>query len=161
MLLAGEIGKPHGISGEVYVVRISDDPGRFQPGSRLVHASGRKLVVAGSRVHRDRFLVTFEDVHSRTEAEGLRGALYVAAGDVRELEADEFWEHDLVGCEVVLVDGSPAGRAARVVKGPAQDLLVIETPGGERLVPVVKDIVVGVDLDARRITIDPPEGLLD
>ena len=44
--------------------------------------------------------------------------------------------------------------------GPAQDLLVLDTPDGERLVPFVKEIVTEVDVEAGRVTVDPPEGLL-
>jgi 16S rRNA processing protein RimM len=143
------------------VLRISDDPARFEPGARLIHASGRELVVAGSRPHHDRLLVTFEGIESRTEAEELRGALYVTPADLRALEDDEFWEHDLAGCDVVLANGHLVGRTVRVIKAPAQDLLVVATSAGERLVPVVKEVVVDVNIDDRRITIDPPAGLLD
>jgi 16S rRNA processing protein RimM len=161
MLLAGEIGKPHGLGGEVYVVRISDDPGRFDPGARLIHSDGRALVVESSRAHRDRLLVKFEGVDDRTGAEGLRGALFVPTEDVRALEDDEFWPHDLVGCSVALSDGTVVGEVGAVVPSPAHDLLEVRTAAGDRLVPVVKEIVTEVDVAARRITIDPPEGLLD
>lgn len=77
LLIAGEIGKPHGISGEVYVVRISDDPHRFDPGSRLIHEDGRELEIQSSRLHRDRLLVKFAEADSREEAEALRGTLFV------------------------------------------------------------------------------------
>jgi 16S rRNA processing protein RimM len=48
-----------------------------------------------------------------------------------------------------------------VVHGPAQDLLAVSTERGERLVPLVKEIVVEVDVRARRVVIHPPAGLLD
>lgn len=160
MLLAGEIGKPHGISGEVYVVVISDDPRRFEPGSRLHHADGRSLTVETARHHRDRFLVKFEGVEDREGAQGLRGALYIPADDARVLDDDEYWQHDLVGCEVTTRGGEPVGKVSDIVSGPAQDLLEIATPSGTRLVPVVKDIIVSVDVAGRAVVIDPPEGLL-
>jgi|SRR5918995_2254976 16S rRNA processing protein RimM len=161
MLLAGEIGKPHGLTGEVYVVRISDDPLRFEPGSRLIHADGRELVVASSRPHRDRLLVKFEGFDDRDAAEGLRGTLLINSEEARTLEDDEYWPHELTGCAVVLADGGVVGEVSAVVPSPAHDLLQVKTSAGDRLVPVVKDIVVEVDVRGRRITIDPPEGLLD
>ncbi|HEX2196810.1 MAG TPA: ribosome maturation factor RimM [Actinomycetota bacterium] len=155
------MGKPHGLGGEVYVIRISDDRRRFEPGSQLVHEDGRALVVQSTRDHRNRFLVKFEGTDDRTAAETLRGALYVDASSARSLEPGEFWEHDLAGLDVVLAGtGQAAGTVARVEEGPAQDLLVVDTPRGERLVPLVAEIVVDVDLAARKVTIDPPEGLL-
>lgn len=161
MLLAGEIGKPHGTSGEVYVVRISDDPGRFEPGATVTHEDGRELVVASSRAHRDRFLVRFEGAGTREEAEALRGALYVDPADARDLDDSEFWEHEIVGCAVVLVDGTQVGDVTDVIVRPAQDLLEIATQAGPRLVPFVDEIVTEVDRAARRVVVDPPAGLLD
>jgi 16S rRNA processing protein RimM len=161
MLLAGEIGKPHGLGGEVYVVRISDDPRRFEEGARLVHADGRELVVESSRAHRDRLLVKFEGSDDRISAEGLRGALFVPSEEARTLEEDEYWPHELTGCTVVLGDGTVVGEVRGIDPSPAHDLLRVQTPAGDRLVPIVKEIVNEVDVNARRIIIDPPEGLLD
>ncbi len=157
----GQIGKPHGISGEVYVRPISDDPQRFRPGSRLTHAEGRILVVEGARTHRERLLVKFQAIDSRAEAEGLRGPLYVSSESVRTLGEDEYWEHALIGCSVALTSGEAVGNVSGLVAGASQDLLAVATPKGDRLVPVVKDIVVEVDVERRLVVIDPPEGLLD
>jgi len=161
LLLAGEIGKPHGLEGEVYVIVVSDDPHRFEPGARLHHADGRVLTVRSARRHRDRLLVVFEEIESREQAEAARGTLYVPASETRALEDDEFWQHELVGCTVVHQDGTEIGRITSIVPGPAQDLLVVATGAGDRYVPAVKAIVVAVDLVARRVTVDPPEGLLE
>jgi 16S rRNA processing protein RimM len=161
MLLAGQVGKPHGLAGEVYVVPISDDARRFEPGSTLERDDGTSLVVESARHHTNRFLVKFAGVETRDEAERLRGPLFVPADDVRTLDEDEFWPHDLEGCAVVRADGTPVGTVTGVVTGAAQDLLEVATDFGERLVPFVKQIVTEVDLDGRKVTVDPPEGLLD
>jgi 16S rRNA processing protein RimM len=149
------------LGGEVYVVKISDDPRRWEPGSILRHQDGRELVVDSARPHRDRFLVTFRGVGTRTEAEQLRGALYVADDEKRSLEEDEYWLQDLIGARVETVDGERVGEVIDVVERPAQDLLVVETPKGERYIPMVKEIVPDVDVEAGRVTVTPPEGLLD
>lgn len=161
MLLAGEVGKPHGLAGDVYVVVISDDPGRFDPGSVLHTEAGDRLTIEQARRHGDRFLVKFEGCDTRADAERLRGPLYVAAEQARALDDDEYWHDDLVGLAVVSPDGSEVGRVAAVVSGPAQDLLDVTTPAGSRLVPVVKEIVVSIDVDGGRVVVDPPAGLLD
>ena len=140
---------------------ISDDPRRFEPGSTLHHADGRVLTVRGSRKHSGRVLVEFEGIDSREAAEGLRGALFVDAAEVRELEEDEYWPEDLVGCEVFDIQGTLVGTVRRVVESPAHDLLEVGKENAVSLVPVVKEIVRSVDISARRIVIDPPEGLLE
>lgn len=160
-LLAGEIGKPHGTNGEVYVVKISDDPHRFDPGSELVHGDGRSLVIETARPHRDRFLVKFAGFSTRSEAETLRGPLYVSSEQRRDLDESEFWAEDLIGCKVTLRSGDPVGTVKMIVPGTAHDLMEVITPRGERLVPMVKEIVVSVDVAERVVVLDPPEGLLE
>lgn len=157
----GEVGKPHGLNGEVYVMAISDDPARFEPGSVLETGDGVKLTVAVGRRHHDRLLVTFEGVSTREAAERLRGPLYVAAGLVRALEDHEFWLHEVEDMEVVDPRGEHLGTVARVVPGGAQDLLAVTSERGETLVPLVKEIVMDVDRDARRVVVDAPEGLFE
>lgn len=142
------------------MVPISDDPRRFQPGSRL-QWSDRELTVEGSRPHGNRLLVKFEGVDTRNDAEGLRGPLFVPVDEARTLEEDEFWPHDLVGTRVETSDGTPRGTVREVTPGVAHDLLVVDTERGERLVPLVRDIVVDVDVESGVIVVAPPEGLLD
>jgi 16S rRNA processing protein RimM len=106
-------------------------------------------------------LVKFEGFDDRDSAEGLRGPLFVTESELRHLEPDEFWHADLVDCAVVDREGTPLGTVREVREGPAQDLLIVSTPKGDRMVPLVKQIAIGVDVQARVVTIDPPEGLLD
>ncbi len=140
---------------------ISDDPRRFEPGCRLFHEDGRALTVETARRHHDRYLVKFEGVDARDDVAGLRGALYVGSNDLRQLEDGEFWPHDLVGCEVVTVAGEVVGRVVEVVPGTAQDLLRVESGTDDKLIPMVRDMVAEIDTGARRVVVDPPEGLLD
>jgi 16S rRNA processing protein RimM len=62
---------------------------------------------------------------------------------------------------VELPDGRVVGELARVEPSPAQDLWVVRGPEREHLIPAVPEIVIEVDLDAKRVVIRPPEGLLD
>jgi 16S rRNA processing protein RimM len=161
LLLAGRAGKPHGLSGELYVTPISDDPRRFEPGAVLVGAGGELLTVERSRSHHERFLIKFEGVDDRTAAEAKRGPLYVRPDDVRTLEENEWWEHELIGMRVEDPEGRDLGRITGVMSRVAQDLLVIETPAGERMVPLVEAIVREIDRESRRAVVDAPPGLLD
>ena len=143
------------------MIVISDDPRRFEPGSTLLHADGRTLTVVSSRKHRDRVMVRFEGIDSREAAETLRGALFIDAADVRDLDDDEYWPDDLVGCAVFDLEGNNLGTVDSVIEGRAHDLFQVSTEHGERLVPVVKEIVRDIDTSSRLIVIDPPQGLLD
>jgi 16S rRNA processing protein RimM len=159
-LLAAEVGKPHGLSGDVYVVPISDDPERFAPGSKLVREDGTTLTVRSSHKHGNRMLVRFEEASDRNSAEALRGPLFVSSSSLRDLPEGEYWSHQLIGCEV-LARGEAVGRVVEIIPGAAQDLLRVSTASGPVLVPLVDEIVESVDVQGREIHIDPPEGLFD
>jgi 16S rRNA processing protein RimM len=105
------------------------------------------------------WLVLLEGVATRTEAEALRGRpVEVDRADL-ELEEGDVLLHDLVGCAVRKVDGSPWGVIAAVDPVPLQDLLVIHDGDVERLLPLVDVFVKDIDLDARVVIVDPPDDL--
>ncbi len=166
-LLVGTLGKPHGVHGELFVVVHSDDPERFTPGDTVYLADDlRPLTVSRFRPHvykhKSRTLVTFEEVDDREGAEAITGAdLVVPVQEARELEEGEFWDHELEGCTVRTVDGDDVGTVAEVLHAPANDVLVVDRPEGEALVPLVQAIVREVDVAAGAIVIDPIPGLLD
>jgi 16S rRNA processing protein RimM len=158
--VVGRVVGAHGVHGEVVVeVHTSLAEERFAPGSQLVEVDGRRrFTVRRSRPHKERLLVTFEELGDRTTAQALRGAL-LAGVEAAPVPADEMWADELYGFTVVSLEGDRLGSVVDVVANPAHDLLVVGENVGEVLVPLVKAIVVGIDTDERRIVLDPPRGL--
>jgi 16S rRNA processing protein RimM len=72
-----------------------------------------------------------------------------------------FYHHDLVGCEVVTLDGGAIGTVKEVEGDTGSSRLVVETPRGELLVPLAQEICPTIDPVGRRIVVQPPEGLLE
>ncbi len=171
--LVGRVGRPHGVRGEVGVTVRTDAPDqRFTVGAQLAAGTGRVLTVSSVRPHAGRLLVRFEGVDDRAAAEALRGTLLTV--DVRTLapieDPDEFHDHELEGLLVVDTAGAELGAVREVLHTPGGDLLVVapgpETGGpdtgpGDVLVPFVREIVPEVDLAARRVVLEPPEGLFE
>lgn len=166
-VLVGRVVKPHGLKGEVLVRSLSDNPNRFQPGAILLLGrdldSAEPAQVATSRDNKGALLVRFDGVGSVEEAEPLREQLlFVDASEIEDLDdEDAFWEHEVVGLEVVDIAGAALGTVAGVHLRPAQDLWSIDTPKGEVLFPAAKELVVSVDLEEGRVVVDPPEGLFE
>lgn len=156
----GRIAKSHGIGGEVSVQPLSEVAARFEPGSVLRLEDDRTLTVERSRPHRDHVLVKFEEVGDRNDADALRGSLLlVDAAEAPAIEeADRFWIHQVVGLVVVTEDGRTLGPIREVQANPANDLWVTEDGS---LIPAVREVVVGVDLAAGRVTIRELPGLLE
>lgn len=170
-VLVARVGRAHSLRGEVTVQLHTDDPqARFRPGVRFrteaPAGSGvpGELTLRSARLHNGTWLLAFDEVPDRTGAEGLRGArlLVDAASDEAEADEEAWYADELMGLRAVDRRGAELGTVAGLEHGPAQDLLVLRLPDGERAwVPFVAVIVPEVDVAGGRVVIDPPEGLLD
>jgi 16S rRNA processing protein RimM len=110
----------------------------------------------GVRSHGKRFLIRLAGVEDVEAASAYAGATLLAPRDSIELQPGEFLDADLAGCDVCGIDGTAYGIVERVEHYPASDMLVVNG----HLVPMVAAIVRSIDIERRRIVIDPPEGLL-
>jgi len=158
MVLVGRIIRPHHNRGHVLIAAETDFPeDRFRAGSTVWRQTGA-LVVTECRMHDGKPIVGFEGFDSINDAETLRGCeLRVPASELPNLEAGQFWHHDLVGCQVVTVKGDAAGEVVRVDDG-STPLLVMRD---ETLIPLVDSIVKLVDVAGKKIVIEPLDGLLE
>jgi 16S rRNA processing protein RimM len=160
-VIIGTVGRAHGLRGQVSVRPRTDSvEERFAPGSTVV-AEGRTLTVAGHTYQQGRLIVWFAGITDRTAAEGLRGLDLWAEGASEPTAEDEFHDSDLIGLAAVDLAGAPLGEVVGVEHPPVQDLLIVRTPNGDRLVPFVAALVPEVDPAGGRIVIDPIPGLLD
>lgn len=171
LLQIGAIRRAHGLHGLVRVhlhnpqstalrtvcrIYIGDESAA--PGGLVQFEVGEVRDLGGGE-----YLVLLEGVGDRDAAEALRGlCVYADRADLLPPEEGEVFIADLIGCEVRLQGGEPIGSVREVLAAGGSDLLVVDRPGRtEALVPCVPEILMHVDLAARRIEIDPPEGLLD
>ena len=167
MVTGGRIVRPHGHRGAVVVAPESDfAPDRFRAGSVLQWQRNGEAVpvrVAESREFRGRWVIALEGVGSMNEAETLRGLeLRIPQDALRSLGPGAYYVHDLEGCEVRTTADELVGRVTGVQFGSGAPLLAIaDANGGEVLVPLAEHICRVVDPAAKRIVIDPPEGLID
>ncbi|WP_086823537.1 ribosome maturation factor RimM [Allokutzneria sp. NRRL B-24872] len=164
-LVVGRVVKPHGVRGELVIdVRTDSPEDRFAPGVALgVRGSTRTLTVAAARPHTGRLLVFFDGLGTREAAEDLRGSLLTVEVDrLPPIEdPDEFYDHQLEGLAVELLDGTAVGTVREIAHGPGGELLVVKAQDGrEVLIPFVEQIVPTVDIAGGRVVIDPPDGLL-
>ena len=161
----GRVGRARGLRGEVLVRLANRDSESLAPG-RVVRlgtdwASAATHTVARVQGHSSNLAVAFEDVSDRTAAEKLRGlTLFVDWKDLPPLGEDEFYFEELRGCEVVHRDGRRLGTVVGLFETNAA-MLVVRGDAGEHYIPVLEGFVSDINHEARRITVDPPEGLLD
>ena len=161
--------KAHGLKGALKLELYTDDPdGRFVPGAvftlQVPESSpwhGKSVTIREFRWMNSHPVVFLEGVEDRTVAEELvKAILWVEADPAETTEEDAWYDHQLVGLDVVR-DGDVIGRVARVDHLPAHDLLAVVHGEREVLVPFVKAIVPEVDVAAGRLVVTPPTGLFE
>jgi 16S rRNA processing protein RimM len=165
----GKIVNTHGIKGEVKVLLQTDFPEvRFQKGSKLllVDAALKKelsVVVESGRPQRNVYIVKFSGLNDINEAETLKGWLIkVNAEDLLELEEDEYYYHEILGCRVLTEEGQELGLITEILTPGANDVWVVTPPQGKGiLIPVIDDVLLHVDVAEKVVTIRLMEGLID
>ncbi|MHA6287970.1 ribosome maturation factor RimM [Maricaulis sp. CAU 1757] len=152
----------HGVKGECKVKSFAGNPAdAFGYGPFLDKDGAGILTPKSARPVKDGFVVRFEEVTDRDQAQALKGTqLFIPRSVLPELEDDEFYHADLIGLAVQALDGSPMGTLRAIHDYGAGDLLEITgTPDrkGSWMLPFTRQFVPHVSLDDGVITIDPPE----
>ena len=151
-LLAGRVGRPHGLDGSFHVTRPN---AQLLAATATVVVDDRVLHIARRAGTERRMILRLQDHDDRAAAESLRGKdLMVARNVAPELGPEEWWAEDLAGCAVH--DGDRAvGTVRRLIELPSCEVLEVERSGAaDLLVPLVTDAVREVDVDRRTIDID-------
>jgi len=106
--------------------------------------------------------LTLQGIDNANLAEALIGNnVFVDEAELPAPEENQFYYRDVIGCEVFLSDGARLGVVADILATGANDVFVVRGEGKEVLVPVIEDVVKEIDVEARRVVIEPIPGLLD
>ena len=167
-ILVGVVARTHGNRGEVIVNPETDFPEeRFYQGASLMTRAKDghvgTLEVASMRMHQGRPVILFKGIGSMNDAELLAGTeLRIAEdkSDAELLHEGEFFHRDLIGCAVVTAGGDPVGEVTAVEGDRGNTRLVVRSRRSEVLIPLADEICT-VDVANKRITVRPPEGLLE
>lgn len=165
-VLLGKVTRAHGIRGEIKVYPYSGDPQWFVTNySQLllfaaVNMDPVTYTVEHARVQGKHVLLKLVGCQDRNHAEMLVGLeVYVQDGDLPDPGEEEFYLRDLVGKNIVDIDGAPLGQGTRIMETGAHNILVIERSGKEYLVPVVGEFIVAIKEDS--VILELPPGLLE
>jgi 16S rRNA processing protein RimM len=158
------LGKTRGNRGEVTAWPLSDKPERYQT-LQQVHLQGGPAQSGPYTVeeiwfHQGILVFKFQGVDTISDAERLNGAeVCVPASERVALDEGEYFQSDLVGCEVVdRSNGQTLGRVTAWEEGAGAGLLVVD---GSWLIPFARAVCVEIDPAAKRIAVDLPPGLKD
>jgi len=151
-LVAGRIGRPHGLEGSFHVTGVRP---RLLALGRVVRVGERETEIERLAGTEDRPIVRVTLAHTREAIESLRGLDLLVAREVAPpLEADEWYASDLEGLRVVDA-AREVGRVSGLLVLPSCEALeVARADGRELLVPLVRDAVRSIDLAAGTVDVD-------
>ena len=161
-IAVGRINSTWGLKGHVKVTPFTSNEERLVTGANLI-VGGKRCVALEVVSPQGYPIIRFAGYNSRTAAERLRDELIeVDAADLPPLPEHEYYVDDLRGLTVVTTDGTEVGTLADVLTTGANDVYLVQRPGQKDvLIPATAEVVLSVDLETRRMTIDPLPGLLD
>ncbi len=160
LILVGRVAGAFGVRGEVRITSYTAEPTALIGYKALLREDGAPaLTLTGGRAAKGGIVARAAEVATREEAEALRGLrLYIPRAALPEPEEDEFYVTDLIGMDVVSLEGDLLGVVKTVRDFGAGDLLEVQPTSGETWwLPFTKDAVPEVQIDAGRIVAVRPD----
>jgi len=165
LMRIGRVSGAHGLEGALRAVPDAEGSDFYLDRKALFVDSQRGLqhfAVKSWRGGKGDWVIELEGLATRDAAEAMRGAeLLLDESSLRPLDAREYFQHDLVGCEVVTDAGQYLGRVQEILEAGPQQLLVVREGQRELLLPMLESVIGEVDVKARKIRATPPPGLLE
>ena len=157
----GRVLRPWGLRGDLKVESLTDFPDRFEPGARL-WLNAVERVVERARWQKGALYLKLTGIDEPNAADTVRDLLLeIPETELHALDADEFYHHQLIGLAVLTSDGQDLGSVAEVLSPGGNAVLVVRGARGEVLLPFIDDVIQSVDINAGRIRVDVPDGLIE
>jgi 16S rRNA processing protein RimM len=163
-LRVGVISSTHGIKGEVKVFPTTDDVNRFKELKTVFLDTGKELLpmeIEGVKFFKQMAILKFKGIDDINDVEKYRGKdLLVDRENAVKLEEGEYFIFDLIHSEVITDEGEKLGSLAEIISTGANDVYVVKTDDGkEILIPSIKECVLDVDVEHKKITVHLLNGL--
>lgn len=168
MLPIGKVVGLHGIKGNVKIKSYAESLEIFKPDTRLLlETPGEKkngYTVRWAKSHSKGALLSLKEIDSRDQAEELVGStMFIEKADLPEPEAGSYYWIDIIGLSVFTVDGEFLGQIDSILQTGSNDVYVVKNrelgPRYEMLIPALESVIQSIDLEAKMMRVDLPEGL--
>lgn len=165
LLQVGVITSPHGLRGEVKVFPITDDVNKFKKLKNIILDTGKEklmLEIGGVKFFKKFVILKFKGIDDINDVEKYgKATIWITREQSGVAKKNEYFIVDLIGLRVFTDDDKEFGSLVDVIQTGANDVYVIDTPKyGEVLVPAIKDCILGVDIESKRIDIHLLDGLI-
>jgi 16S rRNA processing protein RimM len=161
----GKVVAPFGIRGELKILSLTDIPNRFAELETIyLGPDHTRYQVNGVRPYKGGMVVlTLAGIEDVNTAETLRSLeLTIPLNELAKLPPDSYYQHDIIGLQVVTLDGRKVGEIKDIMVTGSNDVYVIKAVKGGKdvLIPAIKEVIRQVDLIGKMMYIEPIKGLL-
>ena len=165
-VIVGKIVRSHGLSGDLKVQPLTDNPDRFGPGKKvLVQFRDQEFEVVVDRVRplRDHLLIAFTEYGSRSQVEPwVGGWILVPEDELPDLPDGQYYHFQIVGMQVFDQEsGEPLGEIAEILSTGSNDVYVVRSGDKERLIPATQEIIQEIDIRQNRMMVSRVEDLIE
>jgi 16S rRNA processing protein RimM len=161
----GKVVALFGVRGELKVRLLTDIPDRFAELEAIYAGPDHTpLPIQSIRPYKGGMIVLkLEGIDDANAAEFFRNQdLSIPLSELAKLPPDSYYQHDILGLQVLTLDGQDLGTIDDIIVTGSNDVYSIRTPGGSQiLIPAIKDVIKQIDLKYHTMHIDPLPGLLD
>ncbi len=163
LVAIGKVTKAHGVRGALKVFPYGETFDELDAGDKLFSIESgeqRQFTLASLRAQNRAWIVEFEEISGRDQAEALTGKdIFIDSKRLPRLPQGEYYHFQLIGLSVETKEGRPLGTLSAVLETGSNDVYVVEGGGKEVLIPAVEGVVSEVDLPNGKVIVDLPEGL--
>lgn len=166
LLQVGVITQTHGVRGEVKVFPTTDDPQRFKKLKHVVLDTGKEhlpLEIQSVKFFKQFVILKFKGIDNINDIERYkRCPLMVTRDNAVELEENEYFIADMIGMSILTEDNEVFGTLKDVIETGANDVYVVDSPvHGEVLIPAIKECILDVDIEGRKMKVHLLDGLIE
>lgn len=163
-LRVGKIINTHGIKGALKVIHLTDYDERFEE-LEWVYIEGlkEKFYITSISYQKSNLIITFKGYNDINQVEKFKGKyLLIDETQRRELPEDTYYISDIIGLEVYTVENTYLGKVKELIQAGSNEVYLIQSPDGkEIMIPSVKEFIPEIDLEKKRITVNPIEGMIE
>lgn len=162
-LEAGKIVNTHGLRGQVKIVPWCDYPEQFEDFKELFLSDGSALTIKEVKYQKSNIIVSFKEITTVEMAEKLKNqVVLVKRAAFKKLPENTYFIKDLLGLEVIDLNGQSIGRVSDVFPAGGSDVYVVKKAGRQDvLIPAIKENIREIDIKNGRIIVSLMEGLMD
>lgn len=159
-LAIGKIRRTHGVRGELVLDLLTDFPERFKAGVEVfIGMRHTPYTISSFRLTANGGLIAFEGYDDCDQAVIFRNQMvYGRLEDAPALADGEYYQHEILGMQVVDESGKVIGKVSEIIETGANDVYAVENENGmETLLPAIKSVILDIDKNRKVITARPPE----